>query len=365
MRRGRILLFVIIILVLFVVAGVVVFQLAGKSIMSSIGPKPTATPPPSKIIVIAQQIEQGGLLDEEYLQAVPWPTSGVTGDMFKDSQLKELIGRQVKYTLKPGTPVLSTMLLTEGEQVQMSGSPWSLNIPTGLVAVSIPVSRLSSISYAPRAGDHVDLIVTVLFVDLDTDFQTMLPDMTGLVIASGPPDPESGAQLPLTVDISPGIGGRTEFDPVLGQAIYLLPMEAQRPRMSSQMLLQDAIVLQIGDFPLPGQETKKATVEPTADPKAKKTEETKTTSKEPVVITLLVRPQDAVTLNYLVFSGSQLTLALRHPNDATRVNVVPVTLQYLLETYQIPVPVRLPYGLHPRQDNLVLPTPVVEDEKKK
>jgi hypothetical protein len=74
------------------------------------------------------------------------------------------------------------------------------------------------------------------------------------------------------------------------------------------------------------------------------------------VITLIVSPQDAVTLNYLVYSGAQLTLALRGVNDDSKVPVEAVTLPYLLEQYLIPVPIRLPYGMEPRVDRLTAPT---------
>ena len=59
----------------------------------------------------------------------------------------------------------------------------------------------------------------------------------------------------------------------------------------------------------------------------------------------------------MIYSGAQLTLTLRNPNDNERLNREAVTLQYLLENYQIPIPVRLPYGIHPRIDDLKLPTP--------
>jgi hypothetical protein len=42
---------------------------------------------------------------------------------------------------------------------------------------------------------------------------------------------------------------------------YSVPSEKQRPRLVSQALIQDAIVLQVGDFPLPEDE-----VQPTATP---------------------------------------------------------------------------------------------------
>jgi pilus assembly protein CpaB len=232
----------------------------------------------------------------------------------------------------------------------------------------------------------VDVIGTLLFVDLDTDFQAMLPNQTGVVIASGPPDPESQQNNPLTVaitslsqeglpdpetgqtsppfPISPGIFGKVVIDPVLGQAVYLVPSEKQRPRMVSQMVLQNCIVLQIGDFPL--EEELQATPTPIPQEQApnqgQPTEEPPA-PKKPVVITLIVNPQDAIGLNYMIYSGAQLTLTLRNPNDNERLNRDAVTLQYLLENYQIPIPVKLPYGVQPRIDDLIQPTPPPQDQQ--
>jgi len=73
-------------------------------------------------------------------------------------------------------------------------------------------------------------------------------------------------------------------------------------------------------------------------------------------VTLIVSPQDAVTLNYLIFAGGELTLALRHPQDTNTSSTEAVTLQFLLDQYSIPVPVKLPYGLEPRVDDLLWPT---------
>jgi hypothetical protein len=245
------------------------------------------------------------------------------------------------------------------------------------------VNRLSSVSYAPRPGDHVDIITSVLFVDLDTDFQSILPNYSGLVIASGPPDPETGERDPLTVSIGsllprqlpdsttgqmtdsgtsvPGVYGRVAIDPVLGQAVLLIPSEQQRARLVSHMLLQDVVVLQMGDFKTIAEEEAQRQQEEAAAAQegaaaTPEGEEAAPPKVEiPDVVTLIVTPQDAVTLNYLMYSGAEMTLALRNIFDPDRLVVNPVTLQFLLEQYQIPVPVRLPYDLHPRVDDLQQP----------
>jgi len=363
MRRGRIFFLLAFLLIIGLVGVGAVWYLLG---LGSGGEEAvqdiTPTAPPIEVVIITQNIPQGYILDEEVLTSVPTQVELVAPGMFTSSNISELIGRQIKYEIQAGTPLMDTMLLKAGEQIPQSGSPWAINIPTGMVAVSIPIDKLSSVSYAPRPGDHVNVISSFLFVDIDTDFQTNTPSQSGVVIASGPADPVTGTRDPLTVEIASGLYGKTLIDPVLGQAVFIYPSEAQRPRMVSQMLLQDVIVLQVGEFP---QDIASDTDEITPEGEEGQEEQSQeqqvsTTAPKPSVITLIVRPQDAVTLNYIMYAqthvAAQLSLVLRSPTDNSQENILPVTLQFLLEQYEIPVPSRLPYSLNPRIDYLVPPS---------
>jgi pilus assembly protein CpaB len=142
----------------------------------------------------------------------------------------------------------------------------------------------------------------------------------------------------------------------------VVPSEDQRPRAVSQTLLQDAIVLQVGNFSTTEEEL--AAMQPTAAPEETAEGEQAAPAAEPVkppdLITIIVNPQDAVTLNYLLYSGAQLTLALRGAGDDQRVQTEAVTLQYLMDQYAIPVPAKLPYGMEPRID--VLRPPVLQND---
>ncbi|MCC7130792.1 MAG: Flp pilus assembly protein CpaB [Anaerolineae bacterium UTCFX2] len=360
MRRGRLLILLALVILLGLVAVLVVYRFFLAKPQEAVQP---TQPPPVEILMISQNISKGTELNSEMLASIPWQQSALAPGMYRAGQINEAIGRVVKFDVSAGTPLLTSMLLSEGETISQAGSPWSLSIPKGMVAVSIPVSRLSSVSYAPRPGDHVNVIASFLFVDVDTDFQSILPSSSGTVIAAGPPDPVTGTRNPLTVEIAGGVYGRTIIDPVLGQAVFLLPSEAQRPRMVSHMLLQDVVVLNVGDFPLTDAAAQ-AQAEPTPAPA-----EGQAPPPPPVpnVITLIVRPQDAVTLNFMLLTqmrpeaATQLSLALRAGDDNSRENTLPVTLGFLLEQYQIPVPAKLPYSLNPRIDNLTpLPLPAAQ-----
>jgi hypothetical protein len=62
---------------------------------------------------------------------------------------------------------------------------------------------------------------------------------------------------------------------------------------------------------------------------------------------LAVEPQDAVVLVWAIESRLPITLALRSANDLNRTATNAVTLEYMLSTYNVPQPPRLPYALEP------------------
>ncbi len=66
-------------------------------------------------------------------------------------------------------------------------------------------------------------------------------------------------------------------------------------------------------------------------------------------------PQDAVTLQYMVYTNAQIMMTLRNPSDNSRLATEAATLQFLLSQYNIPVPAKLPYALQPRIDALAAP----------
>jgi Flp pilus assembly protein CpaB len=376
MRRGRIFFYLAFIIILGLVAVVVIWQ---KFLQPAAQPQTNATVPAPvemvDIVMVTQKVPRGGVLDRQVLELVPWQKTSLIDGMF--TNIDDVVGRQARYELTPGVPLMSGMLVDSADQISGGGIA-ALSIPRGMVAVSIPVSRLSSVSYAPQSGDHVNVIVTTMFVDLDTDFQTVLPNQTLGVIApgtgtltgstgqsqsQGEVQAQGSAGLSVesnsVVALSGGGGatqGRAEVDPVLGQTFYLVPSEKQRPRITSQNLIQDVIVLKMGDFAYEGQQPQVSeTPQAVADGQTAAEGTTTTAPKPPDVVTLIVSPQDAVTLNYLIYSGAELTLALRAANDDSRFETEAVTLQFLLDQYNIPVPVKLPYGVEPRKDSLSLP----------
>jgi pilus assembly protein CpaB len=121
------------------------------------------------------------------------------------------------------------------------------------------------------------------------------------------------------------------------------------------MVIQDAIILRVGNFPA-NELAKTSGVEPTpAAAAANATEATPVTA--PDVMTLIVRPQDAITLNYLMQTKANLNLALRAAGDIDPAAVEAVTLQYLFQAYNIPNPPKTNFNIEPRLDSITTAVP--------
>jgi pilus assembly protein CpaB len=351
MRRGRIFFYLAFILILALVAVAVVYLRFIQPSTTPVAQVPTPTPIEMvNVVVVTQQVPRGQVLDENVLATIQIPRSAFVEGYFTD--LAEVVGRRARVSLVPNMLLTTGMVVDTTEQLSETGSTAALQIPRGMVAVSVPINRLSSVSYALRPGDHVNVIVSLLFVDLDADFQSILPNKNAVVIAPSPGSLETGegAKLTAASEGAAGVQGRAEIDPLLEQTFYVVPSEGQRPRLVAQTLLQDSIVLGIGEFPLKEEEAApEVQATPQAEEPAPQQQEaapqpTPTPLPKPEVITLIVTPQDAVTLNYLLNGPARISLALRPADDDTRVQTEAATLDFLLKQYNIPVPVKLPYG---------------------
>ena len=338
MRRGRILIF----LLLIVIIGIVVV-IAGLRVIGIGGNTPTPPPPNVEVFVAGQNIPQGATITEDELATISLPQDKVSAVEYTADRKGQLVGQAAKYPLDQGVVITSSMV---GSSVPRPPGPqWAALIPTGMTAISVPASRLSLVSYGIDDGAQVNVIACYLFVDVDPAFQSETPDNTAVLTATGFPQ----NQLPiLSMSVGAGGGpqGRLELDPSLQQPFFLIPSEAQRPRTVCQTILQNVQVMKRGNFPLSSTATAAAQQQQAQQQAAAPT---------PDVITLMVSPQDAVTLTYMVYTNAQMLMTLRNPSDQSRLATEAATLQFLLSQYNIPVPAKLPYALQPRIDALAAP----------
>jgi Flp pilus assembly protein CpaB len=340
MRRGRIFLF----LILIVVVGLALLYFAYTQFLAG-GPSATPIAPLTQVYFAAQNIPQGTTITQEMLDTFSIPPENVAEVMFTVGEENALVGQAARFSLEQGVIITSSMV--GDAPAEIAGPAWAINIPQGMVAAAIPTNRLSLLGYGVDDGAHVNVNACMLFVDVDPAFQTVLPNFTSVLTGTGFLE----GQLPvlsvsaLSAELA-SRQGRVELDPTLQQPFYAVPAEAQRPRLVCQMILQDVVVLKLGNFEIQA---------PSTDPNATPSPAQAQQQGNPDIVTLMVNPQDSISLNYFVYSGATLSLTLRNPNDTSRFSAEAATLTSLLTQYNISLPSKLPYATQPRIDILTPP----------
>jgi pilus assembly protein CpaB len=359
MKRGRIFIYLALIVIIAVAAGGGYLWLhRTPSTTQPSGNQATPQMNLVEIVTAGQNIAPGTPITEAMLGSIQIPESALAQGEFTNKA--DVVGLYAKYSIPQGVVITdSTVSVTPG--VNLPGSSWAPFITQGLTAVAIPITRLSSAAYGIRDGDYVNIIVTMLLVDVDPTNQSILPNFTANVMSPGVTG--NGNQLTALIS-SGGEGsrvGRTVLDETLNQPIYLVPSEGQRPRLVTQMIMQNIQVLRVGTFPLPGEtDNSQLTLSAsgtvaTATP-APGGQQAAAAIPPPDIITLMVSPDDANTLVFLIYSDAKITLTLRNPNNTgPAVQTDAAMLEYLLTQYNIPIPAKLPYAVQPRLDNLLDP----------
>ncbi|MCX8061284.1 MAG: Flp pilus assembly protein CpaB [Anaerolineales bacterium] len=377
MRRGRIFFLLALIVFLGLVAVVLVFIRFRPAITPQ--PSPVTEPTPVidvvNVLVTTQKVPRGSVITRDVVSLIPIQRQFFLQGMF--SEIKDVEGRLARIDLEAGYILMDNMLANSAEELSKMGSDIALYIPRGSVAVAIPIDRLTKASYPVQPGDRVNVAVVHAFVDIDTEFQSILPNVSGMVCLPGSNPTSCEATAPITADIKvdekpEGIGdvGRRDNIPGFDVPILAVPSEYQRPRLVAQVILQDVTVLSVGNYAaslMMTEQTQPAAQQPTEQapqPPNQQTPQQPQQSKPlPEFVSIIVNPQDALMLTYLMANGAQFTFHLRSAGDNSRIQIEAETLQHYLNKYNIPIPVKLPFGLEPRVDSpampviTILPTP--------
>ena len=381
MRRGRvfILLALIILAVVVVVFVVTTMNGAGDGGVAAPGEQPRAqtAPTPTQIpmtyvVVSVQNLPRGFRITRDALDIVPWPVeSGVQENAFtlpgdliadgvvtqqeKDEYLNPVlnpnspVGMVARTTISRWQPVLQSFVVRDlAESEGDVGSQTAAILPSGYVAISMPIDILTGVAYAIADGDRVDLIFAFPFIDVDEEFQSRLPNRQSLVSQG----------LEGAMEILAGLAGRIEPATLAGFPAIVEPVEPQRPRVVTQRTIQNALVVHIGEYPLGGdflmlgEATQPTPVPGAAAPPANPNATPAPTPKppRPGVITLGMSPQDAVVLAWAIETQIPITLALRSAADRLAGEEItqPVSLEYIVANYEVARPARLDYALEPR-----------------
>jgi pilus assembly protein CpaB len=205
--------------------------------------------------------------------------------------------------IRQGDIIYSELLISPVEAMK-KGELGKLVEP-GSVAVAFPINELSSVSYGIQPGDHIDVLMTFFFIDLDQETQMKEPLCAPLC-----PVPEGQQAAELT---------------------------AQFPRLAAQLTLQDIEILGVGrwiieETPAEEQDNQARTGEPVP-------------VELPEYVTLMVTPQDALVLKLAREYGASIELAVRAQDDAQQFVTQQVTLDYILARFGVALPAKQPYSL--------------------
>ena len=329
MRRSRTLILLGVVMLLAAVAAFILLGPGniGQPATPEVTVEPTLAVPMVEVVVAAQNIPRGRLITADSVTMASMPANNVPPGAFTNEEdVQNYIARtDILYN----QPLMDVMLTRDPALLAARGSDAALLIPNDKRAVALPVDQLSSVGYAIRPGDHVDVLASFWLVDVDREgqfgsylFNRALSDE---LIAAGM---EPSAAVQRAVELQT----RKEFT-----------------RLSSQLIVQDLEVLNVGDWveptPIPRftpgvpEEPTPTTVSvPGATPTA--------TPPRPNVVILIVDPQQALILQWLRESDAIIDLALRGATDRAPVSTTSVTLQYVFDSFSVTLPPKLDFTIN-------------------
>ncbi|MBN1439571.1 MAG: hypothetical protein JW929_09190 [Anaerolineales bacterium] len=328
MRRRMLL---ILALVIFVVAGVVYILLQGFPGTQ----KPTPTPElsPYTIIFVAQDIPAGSTITADSLVEGPWPRDMPLPGLVTD--MSAVVGKRARIDLRRGEPIFSSQVVESGAAVSDTASATALKITPGKVAIAVPMNRLTGVAYAIGNGDHIMIIASMRFISLDKEFQTEMPNNVLLVGI------DSEGKITFTQIQSGKIFKESPLSDIL-LATYYTPIEPQRPRLVSAVIVSDARVLSVGTVSRPVA---------AATPAAGGGAAAAVPSSTPDILVIEVTPDEALAVNFVMRLYADLTYALRSAGDTSVISVESMDLERLMTDFKIELPNTLSYGTVPRIEN--------------
>lgn len=262
---------------LIILMGVAIALVAGLMVLSftrQAAAQATAQVRQVYVVMAARDIAEGTPITSEALSIQAFPADFVPEGAIPAPE--QAVGKFTATRITKGQIILANQL----SATKRSGN-LALSIPAGKVAVALPMNDLMSTNGAVKAGDRIDILLTIDLVIL----QQQNP--------SGPAVP---------------IAASTAKNPV------------------TQATLRNVEVLAVGEADTSGQSG--STV-------------TNGGRSMPAVI-VLVDHQEALIIKYAKDSGGVVDLALRAPDDNAAVKTDPVTIDYLFERFDFRVPGPLP-----------------------
>jgi Flp pilus assembly protein CpaB len=303
------------------------------------GAEPTATVDPNirmvEVVVSLQTVPRGWLMTEAELTTDMRPATDVTSNMIL--QVEDAVGLYARHEIYQGETLTADSL---SRDPTLEGSDYfgpSSLIPSGWVAMAVPMDRLNSIAYAYLPGDTVDIMLSFTLNQLDQEFQTLLSNSATFYLQQSTTT-EAGTTTTSNVFVIDPYG-RFETLPS-GDLAHIAPSDSVQRPVPVSVILQNARIVQVGEYyppvppipPTPTPDPDEPTPTPGGGPPPTPT------PPPPEVVLIALPPQQQLFLKYAVETTADIDFALRSSSDGQLYSVQQVDAAYLLEQFGIQVP---------------------------
>jgi pilus assembly protein CpaB len=259
-------------------AGVVAFVTISRA--AAQGTSDAVAGPQTSVVVVSRSVSARSLLRAEDLAVKEMPIEAAPEGAMNDPSMAE--GRLTMVDLYPGEVVLSQRLVDPN--LTLADGQTALALREDQVLMALPADDLMSRIGLLQPGDLVDLLVSL---EVPMDGGLALSPIPAEGAAEGGVDPDTEEDL-ATFCMLQGV-----------EIVSLVAQESPQP--SSLPATQEA--------------------EGVTDPEA---------------ILVALNPQDALILKYALDADGIKDVVLRAPGVNTQFDVEPVTVDYVINRYQIP-----------------------------
>ena len=318
-----------------------------------------------EVVVSNNTIPRGFQLTENELITEIRLADQVSPNMI--TNIEDAVGKFTRKSVFQGETLTIEALVSDLREVGREDYGPSSLIPPGFVAMSVPFSRDRGVGSAVEAGDSVDILISFLLLPVDEQFQTRLHNNAVIYLTQeNETTDEDGNTVVETVQVPFLIEpqGRYEELPT-GDLANIAPSEQNARGQHVAFVIQNARVIQLGEWvpPLPpilptptlspeeqaeideqGGQPPEAEIS-LSDVAARVQDEVDRITNPYYADSILIAlpPQQQVFLKYAVETNSLIDFALRGEGDGQLYAVENVSLDYVLERFNIDIPPNFTY----------------------
>lgn len=335
-----------------------------------------------EVVVSNNTIPRGFQLTQAELEVEMRLSDQVAPNMITD--INDAIGKFTRKGVFQGETLTIEALVDDLKSVGQNDFGPSSLIPSGFVAMSVPYSRTHAVGGAIEAGDSVDILISFLLSPVDEDFQTKLHNNAILYVNEEVETTDDEGNVVVDTIRVPFLiqpQGRYEELPT-GDLANIAPSEQTARGQHVAFVIQNARVIEVGQWippvpPLlptptftPEEEEELAETgqppqgsEVTLSDLANDVNEAIAALKNPLEadsILIALPPQQQVFLKYAVETNSAIDFALRGSGDGQLYAVDNVSLDYVLDRFNIEIPPNFTYVVD-TDDNTFRPLGPADD----